>query len=1858
MSDLTLLPPSATLSDFASPSLPGQARLQDQSLSLQASARWRESQQELHQLIAQAPGVRDSIEQLLTEHWQLGAAPVGLGFLKTEDHDEHFVSLVDAWGFICQFPDISPNLDARSTVVGLASHRLSALTPVQLLKRLQALGLGKLLSARWENYWSTRAPGTPLSRRERAAQLYCQHFEACGQSAYAQGRLGAQQLISLQTVLNPVTTPNGVRPVETCQLALLLPDQSKVKLAGAWVISVGQEPLLTQTLYLPCRQPGVMVFSQRRDMEQWLVAAHQQLIPPDVAADAVTVEYSSRTEPLEHGILDLLSHLHAAQLESLRNRHRNGSDLARYASHALDDADRLDSQRREIPMLIAPHQPADTPGPDADDLPPALPFGHLSADIALGQRWAAIRLQRSSLERFLGDGPEQTARLAQLKGLMQALKDAEQAGNDAASGLLAKKAAFDQLELRQKPNPDYDALYQARLAALRAEGAIQHALQQISDEEHGLLLAVTEHPAAPERRPAVAVTRLILSSRDPREGSEELTGLLLITQTSALTSSAPHSLLLYWPGNAGGLQRFESRQALEHSLFKLSSEAQDVTLQLSLLTGDPIEYSLQQQLYASEQQAYALISLFPVPPFGQERTEGLDKLKEQTLFTLQTPVCPARELAYGQLLEQQRSSTLAGALPGELSQLPADERLALKHLIQAQISALHRSQQLLERELEPFDDFGQRRLDQRLREDFQLENTWSVQLDLPDTVSQEREYLSEYAGPGTPFKYVTVPSTRRSTLSLLQLAQQNIDPTLAQRLTYMKLDVSGPNAPETTRLTTGLSLEYLKTLVKELDLAGAYESLITRTFLGDPAAAPFTTQHRRECLTEPLRLMLMLQGKRARALGRFDDNDLRLLNIAIDADNADAWQVEDKKIVLLPATLSAGGEDTDFGPTTLSGVTFIQEQISGTTLLYLPNSPDNQDLRRYPSLELARKALYDLSLVSGMSAYLAGLAIKGDTAAHLARIAQAQQRNFDPVFAVGTPWPATTSLATHLLNAHMGRVIEAHRATSRSNAALLLEQNALRAGLIFNYLKIALGLVPFVGSVVALYDAWSSANLATAAFLRGNVGHGLAEVEAVLLSLIDCAMDILPGSLALPINARAATRERQLRHLASSAASLHLPSVTQARRAAQRFAGYEYEGVISLAGLQPQTHGFYRNVYRHTEGDFIVRRGRIYQVELAGDPLDWRLSPTRSKTYKQPIALDENGEWDTHYGVYGSAFKGGLAGGGSVLGHMAEVLDPIWPQSIRDYLPRWWTDRALRRQQALANSINSREDLIALSINRTEELMARTDSAGPAIRRAFEQDIELYSRQYQELTEFVPFTSGNRQRAIREDMSRNAARLTLTTLNRARYHFKQIEARSLELGTHNMTAISPEVFDTLAIVPAMLEILRQRKRISSEILRDLDRIDADFSQFNRWFDQVTDAAHRTRLSPMLEQFRRTLNDSYRTHLKFLHRFDTLETYPEVAELSWFYLRAQARDSYAKVNRAWASHFELPNASANITQRRKVLEDCIQAYEQFRLTIRTWNLGYPQHFDQAQLSAFFVDIDQMIELARRAIKESPASRPPAGQPVRRVFDTEDNISLVGTESIDPQTQATTYQVESASGRVETWVKGPGGKSRLKDNAASEPAPPESNVKPFVVSEARARLDNVGLYESRATAYTEQKMLPVDLEHLLVSEAAELNLRANRLERLDPTEDLVRLLRAKAAELTIKGRNLRIRQTLASKTPTEGYLDYLREQRVVEIRKGEPARNLNEGKKGRADFLQEYVIQDLTQTPPATLWYAHFHYDKAGAQFDEFIKAHLKIPEQRNLGLQWQVAQAQAGAAVDPIWRGNIGRALATRHFAGV
>lgn len=255
-----------------------------------------------------------------------------------------------------------------------------------------------------------------------------------------------------------------------------------------------------------------------------------------------------------------------------------------------------------------------------------------------------------------------------------------------------------------------------------------------------------------------------------------------------------------------------------------------------------------------------------------------------------------------------------------------------------------------------------------------------------------------------------------------------------------------------------------------------------------------------------------------------------------------------------------------------------------------------------------------------------------------------------------------------------------------------------------------------------------------------------------------------------------------------------------------------------------------------------------------------------------------------------------------------------------------------------------------------------------------------------------------------------------------------------------------------------------------------------------------------------------------------------------------------------------------------------------------------------------------------------------------------------------EHVDPVTRARRYTLTGAEGRIEIWEQGASERFHLTNPAPVAPTVPAVTNAQALIKEARARLNAVPAYIRKVEDYARQNMLPVDLQEMLTREADELLDRARTLGTLVPQDPILAPLRTQAANLTTQGRNLRVRQTLASQTPTEGYLDYLREQQVVEIRKSAQPRNLNEGRKGRPDFLQEYEVWDLSKTPPQPLWYAHFHYDKAGARFDEFIKAHLKTPEQRNLGLQWQQTQAQTGAPVEPIWRGNIGRPLANRHFA--
>ncbi|MEO4015401.1 hypothetical protein [Pseudomonas rossensis] len=131
------------------------------------------------------------------------------------------------------------------------------------------------------------------------------------------------------------------------------------------------------------------------------------------------------------------------------------------------------------------------------------------------------------------------------------------------------------------------------------------------------------------------------------------------------------------------------------------------------------------------------------------------------------------------------------------------------------------------------------------------------------------------------------------------------------------------------------------------------------------------------------------------------------------------------------------------------------------------------------------------------------------------------------------------------------------------------------------------------------------------------------------------------------------------------------------------------------------------------------------------------------------------------------------------------------------------------------------------------------------------------------------------------------------------------------------------------------------------------------------------------------------------------------------------------------------------------------------------------------------------------------------------------------------------------------------------------------------------------------------------------------ASELTRRALNIEEIAPQNAIIQQLRDKATELTTTGREMRTRQSLSTKNPTDGMLDDLVRHNALEIRKTSPMKNLGKRPDDRIDYLQEYEVWDLTATPPKVLWYAHFHYATAASAFDVFEKAHLKLPEHRFL-----------------------------------
>ncbi|MFM9381833.1 dermonecrotic toxin domain-containing protein [Pseudomonas sp. UV AK001] len=1795
--------------------LPGFAPLPtpvDESLLHTAATRRRTSGEGLRQLCAGVPFVRETLNRLLRQKLDLDGELAGLSFAPVSGHPERRVSLVAACAYVTQSSRTEEWLDSQCRLTGVnRAHALAALSPSQMLARIKALAPALALDERWNAYWGSRAPWTPLSCRDQAGQLYRGHIEASAQMAFARGTVTAGQLLPLWSLMGEPDARDAADKALRIELpTLCLHNGVRVKLPAAWVISRGDDA--AQLLYVPDQSDAIQAFAKRSDMQTWLV--QQPLVPAGLPLDNLRVEYVSVGQSLEMALNEWLLQQQMAQVAALRNGSDGKAGLAEQGPLALDVADRVDRQRG-MAVFCAPSG-LDNPQSGTQATDEASLFGSLHPDIPWPLRQASVTRSLDALES-LNDGDTSTS----FEALQTTLEAAEHSADLAARALLSRERVLDLATF----NREFTALYDAHKQGLRAEAAMQRALNRLSVAEHDLLVALLDNRG----RSDLEVKSLTLSLTES-EGGKVSTLVQTLTGPFVLMSKSPiQSLLLYWPGSSGGLQRFADRHALEQQVFKLHASDAHQSLRLNTLAGDPLQHALNELTGEFETQAATIRRRYDEPTQAQQRADELEQLRRKTLPLLQVPIDAARRLALSLQIQQKRSATLATQAPPWLTGLSESERSTLKELIQAWITAMHRSHELLSIALPPREDFTRQHLYARLRQDFSLNGYFSVELDLPDSVALQKQAFSAPGAPGTPQKLVAVPSASRSRMSLETLAQLNIDNTpsmnleqLPLRLGFMRVEVSATDEQERQTLTAGITEAYLRKLMPELDLPKAYEQRIYDTFKGTSDEPPFQCEHRQECLLEPWRVMLKLQGRGARLQHHIGDSDLSLFETVIDADTADAWNTAGRRIALLPAFLAAGGTDTpNEGPVTLSGVTFIEEQISGTTLLYLPDAPDARFLRRYDSLESARKDLFKRCSKDEMTRYLAGRALQGSVRAHERRIAQAVEKRFDAMIGVGPRWPVTTSLAAHLLNAHMGRLIEVHRGSSRSNDTLFRERYALQGTRVFDYMKMALGMVPFIGTAIALYDAWSAANQAVAAFLRGRLGDGLAEIESVLLCLVDALIDIVPTAGAA-LMARSATRVRLMRKIPSAFSTLAVPDEKQARRIVERFSGYEYEKPVSLAGLRPVNGGVWRNIYRHADGDFIVRQGRVYQVEWSRDSRNWRLSGTTRKTYKQPIALNEAGEWDTWFGVYGTTFEGGGAGGGNVLGHMADALEPLWPQALRERLPRWWVSRALRRQHQLTLECKDLGNRLDRQLGRNSRTLnasrdnPKDESLRVAALKAWDDDMALLTRKYRTAAELRPLIHGNKLRALIEAQSRNAAQITNRHIHRVginhariRQYLSEIESKRASLDALPKTSITDR-----------LELVRNLRNLRVDMIVLIEEVELFISDMNRWYALISVRADKARLTLLVNDINERMDDFSLGYLKTSHRLESIKNIENIDDVSWLYLQVRARQLRIDMARALFNQCSLSEVSVNRAQRMQILGNCLETYARYCREMNQWTASYPKYFHMEEFEPLMTGIEAMAERARKAI-DNPSPPRTTGQSTKKVFQTEDQQWLIGVENWEPRTRKRQFVVNHGNADREVWEQADNGKFRLLTLNTPPPAP--SRDLPLLLADARKRLDGQPAYLAKVQGYAKRDMLPVDLEHMMVSEADDLSHRARDIEAMSPENPIIGELKSKADELRLTGRQLRTLQTLKSRKPTDGMLEDLLRQDAVEVRKVALMKQLRHRADGRPDHMQEYEIHDLSARPPRLLWYAHFHYNKPRPSFAEFEKAHLKLPEHRYL-----------------------------------
>ncbi|WP_263262787.1 DUF6543 domain-containing protein [Pseudomonas sp. RIT-PI-S] len=1463
------------------------------------------------------------------------------------------------------------------------------------------------------------------------------------------------------------------------------------------------------------------------------------------------------------------------------------------------------------PFLFTEAQPEANPGP-------------LTAEL-----WGAVDTYQRSIERQLERhlSGRDTSAWPSLLLAMDSLQGWHEQCREQVLGLLARPAVAT-------PTQNVPAAYrQSNLSGALAEAQVQRLLGALTESEFTAiersLERLLDHQELPQ---GYQFGQLALADGENRTTWHGALVLSTFNELARLPTSP--RVLLYRFGVHGGWSAHASSEALlgvaGTALGALAS--QQVTLEAAEHT-------------AFDDTLNARVAALTVPAgSGPRDRETRERFALEALDELTVPVNPARLLALARVEETRRSLRLGEEAHTWLTRLSPQVRHQLARLITDYAAAMVASEQLLQRDLPARDAYTATQVNELLVSRFGLSEPCRVRLKLPLQVHLVKEPVAGSGAPGTPVKQVPRPSRDTEVLPLEALALGQIDDALAERLAFLEVQVSPPHHPQQQALAAGIDAAWLRRAMPELDVAGTYERLLADAYL---RAGQFrgAADEDEAVLARPFALMLEMQWVIARQQGRLDAHGVLMAERACHATRQDAWQAGGMDLTLRPAALTLFDERTHSSGSTLAGVTFVHDRVSDNTLLYLPEAPDGRMFRQYPTLAKAIEALADLFVDQRLRRYLCERAVEGDPGRLENLVDQALIRGYRNLVSAREPWPAHQSLTRNQYLANLGLRVRAHRATSTSRADQVFH-NARQSGVeAVRWIRIALGFIPFVGSAIALVDAVEAGIEAGHAFSAGDSVRGLEATESVLLSIVDALFDFGPAALvsgAGTASLVATTRARQLRHGLEGAGRLRQLSSWSARRAEEAFSGYESGTMLTVT---PGTEGRWRNVYREPDGNFIARGSHTYAVLWDENHRTWRLAPTLTRGYRQPVALDETGRWQTHGQLYGSLVNGGLRGGGGVQSYIADRLDPLWPDTLRRMLPRWWTDAHFRRQQQLLSERATRWNAIVeheQAGTRTLEAYKRGEATLQETLDATNRTIASALALNETLEQYRAVTRGRRFTQSGVDQSRVAATICAKSQLQIKLSFVESE-RLTELAVRQredlrrlIQAVRDDDTINSPLIEPLLVKFRDIRQTLAGLLEQYDRMEQSLERLRLWERRVSSAEHRRTLHPETQNISRVLAQEPVTLLRVSLLMDLAPT-NELGQASWAYMRRLFSPARKRFDRVAQSAFTGEALNLQPQQRQRLKSQLKEQSQAFIRVLRRLLASYPEQFDPA-LS------ERLLEELRKLHDGLPVQpmRPEAvsGRVRPRVFEG-DGLLLVG----DPiPNEPDVLVIPRVDNRPERWTRG------IDQNwIPAEPVTtaPIASPLPMLVRHAEDRLGQLPALRRRLQRYANQRTLPADLEDLYLGESQELEYRIRQLREADPNNNqaaLIERLQQEAERLREEGRQARIQHSKTSSSPSGGHLEYLLEAGEVRIRRVGTLQRSG-ARPAIRNWLQEYEILDLRNGQP--LCYAHFHYAVEQPRFGDFVAAHLKTPAQR-----FQAASAPGEPA---IWRGEISRRLANRVF---